>query len=1806
MFNDEDFLFDFNNFIFKNMIDTDTLGESYEVMNKSTKEIFLAKKMNKNISQKIKHLPILNSPSILKFIGYSPIENEQNLDKILFFEFPLPITLNDIIHLDKFSQFHTFKLIIIYGIASATSYLHSHDIIHEALQPKNVLFSKFFLPKLSPFFMSNKDDNSDLNSSNYKAPETIEKSELTKCSNVYSFSIIVYEILTGKKFNFDELNLTEIQPFFKDLIENCLSEDPQKRPTFDEILEQLKNNSEINENDFYDYVNYIENCEDDKNIKKFINLKSKTYKGLKDIIGIFKDRNKIIDLSRFRIIRSIGSGTFGSVYLVKEKRTNKKYAAKVLKEKISSDYKKDEKTLLFYREVKLMSILNHPSIIKFYGYSSVDFKDALHPTIVSEYAQNGTLKSILDLERLSLAPKCWNETRKLILIYGIASGMSYLHSHNVIHRDLKPENILIDEFLLPKISDFGLSKIIISSNESNISPTLQFVSSNCDLKGSPLYMPPETIDEHLYSKAGDVFAFSIIAYEILTLIKPFENISIDELFINVVFFKKRPELTDDIPYLFRELLQRCWSMNPNDRPTFNDIVDELKNNPDYITQNIDENEFYEYIDFIDNAHSSFDINKSVQASDLAHENSVRRLLKKINIHAKLSFSETDDIEGDDEEETDDENQTEEEEEFNDDNLIEEEEFNDDQNKFNSVSIGDEIKEEDRKIGKEKKNRKVGNAVENEDSLKDENNLMQKVIEIESDDTDRKGQEDNIHEMDLPQGISANDAKSLYLKGKDLIEGTSDIQKDIEKGIRYLKESISLNYTKSLLYYCELLIDGKIIPRDLEKAKMYLTERLKEKNSNIKLLYGKILLHEKNFSEAKIYIKKSVRKGNAKAIYEYGKMLYLGNGCTQNTYRAIKYFQLSKKRGHDKSNKFLLAYDQISKVKVFRSLNAEIQYFFIKHIMKNIDANKFKIWDKITIKPKILEIMFLNNLFNSKRLKSLLSQFEYVSVEMIYQPEIADAIKSSIFNFSKYKTFVTIPSSKSSIKPKAFFGLSSLKMIDIPSTITSFGDFAFYECSSLSQITIPPSVTSIGKGSFYGCSLLTQISIPTSVSVIKDMTFYRCKSLKTIDIPSSITSFGDLAFYECSSLSQIVIPPSVTSIGRGAFEKCFLLKQLAIPSSIKLIQESTFSECSSLKQISIPSSLDKIEEYAFYSCWSLKEISIPPSVRWIGENAFEGCSSLTQISIPSSIKLIEKCLFSKCRSLTQIDILSPVSLIANGAFSECSSLVKITIPSSVTVIGKKSFAECSSLKEIIIPSSVTSIETWAFFNCSSLEEISIPSSVTSIGRSAFEKCSSLAQISIPSSIKFIVIDTFCYCTKLKQITFETPSSVSSIGENAFYECASLVQIQIPSSVTYIEQSAFNECSSLKQVEFEYPSSVVSIGHCAFGNCSALTRIALPSSVTSIGKVVFRNCSLLKEVILPPSIVSLGDNAFEKCSSLTQVIIPSSVNSLGDHSFYKCSLLEKVTFSIPSKVKKIETYSFYKCSSLTEIILPPSVTSIENYSFYGCSKLKQITIPPSVTSIGNYAFYKCSSLKQITIPPSVISIGNYAFYECSSLKQITIPPSVISIGNSAFYKCSSLIQVEITSNIYAIEDYSFYQCSSLTQIILPSSINIIGNYAFSGCSSLVQIIFPSSLRSIKSYAFYNCASITQLSIPPLLTNIEEGTFHGCSSLIQVTIPPSVTSIGENSFKGCKSLKQITIPPSVTSIGYHAFQYCRSLSQVEITSPSISIQHNAFDHCYFLNKNGKMEEKIKKHGNGKKSNALLYCLLILLVLIFAIKRK
>ena len=167
--------------------------------------------------------------------------------------------------------------------------------------------------------------------------------------------------------------------------------------------------------------------------------------------------NTVLDISQYQSIKKIGEGGFSKVYLIQDKTTSDLYAAKVAKILIDEEEEYDSENVhVLFREISLISLLNHPSILRFIGYYSTNFKGDHCPTIISEFAVNGSLHDIIDMEMSSLSPDDWNDTKKLINIYGIAAGMSYLHFNNVIHRELKPGNIIMDEYLHPKISDFGL------------------------------------------------------------------------------------------------------------------------------------------------------------------------------------------------------------------------------------------------------------------------------------------------------------------------------------------------------------------------------------------------------------------------------------------------------------------------------------------------------------------------------------------------------------------------------------------------------------------------------------------------------------------------------------------------------------------------------------------------------------------------------------------------------------------------------------------------------------------------------------------------------------------------------------------------------------------------------------------------------------------------------------------------------------------------------------------------------------------------------------------------------------------------------------------------------------------------------------------------------------------------------------------------------------------------------------------------------------------------------------------------------
>ena len=248
------------------------------------------------------------------------------------------------------------------------------------------------------------------------------------------------------------------------------------------------------------------------------------------------------------------------------------------------------------RELMILPNLDHPSINKFYRYSPVDFSNNTRPVIITEFCPTLSLNSIFSSDN----------TTKLKIIYGIAAGMFYLHSNNIIHRDLKPSTIFLDDRLFPKISCFHLCKSIDpNSPEKNIF-----------IQGTPAYLAPEVYTKQEFSKESDVYAFSLILYQIMTNEELFQGLNERPgQFRQFVIEGGRPNKFGNIPNCYSKLIQRCWSDNPKERPSFGEIIDLLKNDREFITEDVSEKDFRDYIKFIDESKSSFDSSQIMKQND---------------------------------------------------------------------------------------------------------------------------------------------------------------------------------------------------------------------------------------------------------------------------------------------------------------------------------------------------------------------------------------------------------------------------------------------------------------------------------------------------------------------------------------------------------------------------------------------------------------------------------------------------------------------------------------------------------------------------------------------------------------------------------------------------------------------------------------------------------------------------------------------------------------------------------------------------------------------------------------------------------------------------------------------------------------------------------------------------------------------------------------------------------------------------------------------------------------------------------------
>jgi serine/threonine protein kinase len=221
-------------------------------------------------------------------------------------------------------------------------------------------------------------------------------------------------------------------------------------------------------------------------------------------------------------------------------------------------------------EYAILKTLKHPLILQLHSHISDTFDH--NSMIVTEFARNGSLASHLPSEECPIQCRLSGPNRITKVIVGIALAMRYLHSQGIIHRDLKPHNILLDWDWTVRIADFGHSispemPIPLSLTRPNADRFWPSIDSR--------YLAPECY-ENLYFPESDVFSFGMILYEVLTGKPAFSNdLTRLDLTVMIAVKDERPVIPDFIHPSAQELITACLAREPSDRPSFEEIVNDL-------------------------------------------------------------------------------------------------------------------------------------------------------------------------------------------------------------------------------------------------------------------------------------------------------------------------------------------------------------------------------------------------------------------------------------------------------------------------------------------------------------------------------------------------------------------------------------------------------------------------------------------------------------------------------------------------------------------------------------------------------------------------------------------------------------------------------------------------------------------------------------------------------------------------------------------------------------------------------------------------------------------------------------------------------------------------------------------------------------------------------------------------------------------------------------------------------------------------------------------------------------------------------
>ncbi|XP_055558468.1 serine/threonine-protein kinase Nek5 isoform X1 [Falco cherrug] len=254
-------------------------------------------------------------------------------------------------------------------------------------------------------------------------------------------------------------------------------------------------------------------------------------------------------MDKYEIIKKIGEGSFGKIFLAKGKLDNEQCVIKEIdltkmpvKEKEASQ-----------KEVILLAKMKHANIVTF--YASLQEKNKLY--IVMEYCDGGDLMKRINMQHGVL----FDEDQILSWFVQISLGLKHIHDQKILHRDVKAENIFLsNNGKVAKLGDFGIAR--------QLNSTMEFAHT---CVGTPYYLSPEICENQPYNNKTDIWSLGCVLYELCALKHPFEGHSLHQLVLKICRGCFHP-VSPSYSYDLRILISQLFKISPRDRPSINSIL----------------------------------------------------------------------------------------------------------------------------------------------------------------------------------------------------------------------------------------------------------------------------------------------------------------------------------------------------------------------------------------------------------------------------------------------------------------------------------------------------------------------------------------------------------------------------------------------------------------------------------------------------------------------------------------------------------------------------------------------------------------------------------------------------------------------------------------------------------------------------------------------------------------------------------------------------------------------------------------------------------------------------------------------------------------------------------------------------------------------------------------------------------------------------------------------------------------------------------------------------------------------------------